>query len=224
MPLREADATAAEEGVSPAEPSRGAERGGEPGSVFPGGGPDSSGAEAAPVMASSLDGLVIRNYGSSESIPEMTSLLRDAYAHLARQGLRYVATHQDDTITARRLGRGFPLVVYLDGRLVGTATLYPPRPDSPVAWYRRPEVFYFGQFGVRPELQRQGIGVRILRALEDRARARGATELACDTAEQAEHLRSWYAREGFRMVGTTKWPVTNFQSAVLSKTIVMPGS
>lgn len=180
--------------------------------------------ERATVMASSLDGLVIRDYGSSESIPEVTLLLRDAYAHLARQGLRYVATHQDDTITARRLGRGFPLVAYLDGRLVGTATLYPPRPDSPVPWYRRPEVSYFGQFGVRPELQRQGIGVRILRALEDRARARGATELACDTAEQAEHLRSWYAREGFRVVGTTKWPVTNFQSVVLSKTIVVAGT
>lgn len=202
MPLREADAPPAEEGVSRAEPSRG--------------GPAS--------VVLSLDGLVIRDYGSSESIHEITSLLRDAYAHLARRGLRYVATHQDDTITARRLGRGFPLVVYLNGRLVGTATLYPPRPDSPVPWYRRPEVFYFGQFGVRPELQRQGIGVRILRALEDRARARGATELACDTAEQAEHLRSWYAREGFRMVGTTKWPVTNFQSVVLSKTLGMLGA
>jgi len=199
MPLREADAPSAEEEMSPR--------------------PDSPAAEAG--VGQGPDGLVIRDYGSSESISEMTSLLRDAYAHLARQGLRYLATHQDDAMTARRLGRGFPLVVYLEGRLVGTATLYPPRYDSPVPWYRRPEVFYFGQFGVRPELQRRGIGVRILRALEDRARARGATELGCDTAVQAEHLRSWYAREGFRVVGETQWAVTNFRSVVLSKTITL---
>lgn len=178
-------------------------------------------ADAPPARAvSGLDALVIRDYGSSESVAEMTLLLRDAYAHLARKGLRYLATYQDDAMTARRLGRGFPLVAYLEGRLVGTATLYPPRYDSPVEWYRNPGVFYFGQFGVLPELQKHGIGVRLLRALEERARTRGAAELACDTAEQAEHLRSWYEREGFRVIGTTKWAVTNFQSVVLSKTLV----
>ena len=104
MSLREADAPPAEEGVSPAEPSLGGERGGESDAE--------RGVEPATVMASSLDGLVIRDYGSRESIPEMTSLLRDAYAHLARQGLRYVATHQDDTITARRLGRGSAAIAF----------------------------------------------------------------------------------------------------------------
>jgi GNAT superfamily N-acetyltransferase len=205
MPLREADAPAAA-AVSGVEISRAAAARSET-------------ATPLIVPSLSLDALVIRDYGSSESIPEMTLLLREAYAHLAGKGLRYLATYQDDAMTARRLGRGFPFVVYLEGRLVGTATLYPPRPDLPVEWYRRPEVVHFGQFGVHPELQRQGIGVRMLRALEDRARARGARELACDTAEQAEHLRAWYAREGFRVVGATKWPVTNFQSVVLSKTI-----
>lgn len=205
MPLREADAAPAA-GVSRDEAT-------------------SLEAAASPsVTATSREALVIRDYSSSESIPEMTQLLRAAYAHLAQKGLRYLATYQDDLMTARRLGRGFPLVVYLEGRLVGTATLYPPRADSPVEWYRRPEVFHFGQFGVRPELQKRGIGVRLLRELEDRARARGGTELACDTAEQAEHLRSWYEREGFRVVGSMKWQVTNFQSVVMSKTIVVPGS
>lgn len=169
----------------------------------------------APIAAE----ISIRDWASSDSVPELTRLLHDAYAHLARQGLRYLATHQDELITAKRLGRGFPLVVYRDQGLVGTATLYPPRPDTPVPWYRRPEVCHFGQFGVRPDLQGQGIGVRILRALEDRARARGATELACDTAEQAERLRAWYAREGFRFIGHTQWPVTNFRSVVLSKAL-----
>lgn len=122
-------------------------------------------------------------------------------------------------MTARRLGRGFPLVAYLDGRLIGTATLYPPRADSPVEWYRREGVFSFGQFGVAPELQKRGIGRLLMRELESRARGRGARELACDTAEQAMHLRSWYEREGFRVVGSMNWNVTNFVSVVLSKTI-----
>lgn len=163
--------------------------------------------------------LHIRDWSSSDSIPELTQLLHAAYAHLAQRGLRYVATHQDDVITARRLGRGFALLVFLRGELVGTATLYPPRPDSPVLWYRRPDVLHFGQFGVRPDLQRNGIGVRILRELERRARMQGASELACDTAEQAEHLRSWYGREGYRLIGHTQWPITNFRSVVLSKTL-----
>lgn len=210
--MREADAAAAEEGMSRA--------GLRPTSIV---GPSRAGLGPASVVAPSLDGLIIRDYGSSESIPEMTQLLRDAYAHLAAKGFRYLATYQDDAMTARRLGRGFPFVVYLDRRLVGTATLYPPRHDSPVEWYRRPEVFHFGQFGVRPELQKRGIGVRMLREMEERARARGAAELACDTAEQAEHLRSWYEREGFRVLGSTQWAVTNFRSVVLSKRIVAPG-
>lgn len=174
-------------------------------------------ADAAPAAPAVSGDLVLRDWSSSDTIPELTRLLHDAYAHLARRGLRYVATHQNDIITARRLGRGFPLVAYLNQELVGTATLYPPRPDSPVPWYRRPDVFHFGQFGVRPSLQRKGIGVRILRELERRARARGASELACDTAEEAEHLRSWYDREGYRFIAHTQWAITNFRSVVLSK-------
>lgn len=163
--------------------------------------------------------LVLRDYSSGDPIQEITRLVHEAYAGLERLGFHYVASHQSDAITARRLGRGFPIVAFWCGRLVGTATLYPPRPVSPVPWYRRPEVCYFGQFAVRPELQRRGIGARLMRELEARARARGASELACDTAEGAEHLRAWYAREGFRFIEYTSWPDTNYRSVVLSKTL-----
>lgn len=203
MPLREADA-------APAAPA-----------VTDGSG-KSGESEPLPEEARprrEVSDLHIRDWSSSDSITELTQLLHAAYAHLAQRGLRYVATHQDDVITARRLGRGYALLAFLRGELVGTATLYPPRPDSPVPWYRRQDVFHFGQFGVRPDLQRNGIGVRILRELERRARIRGASELACDTAEQAEHLRSWYGREGYRLIGHTQWPITNFRSVVLSKSL-----
>ena len=161
--------------------------------------------------------LVIRDYRRSDSIPEITELLHEAYSELARMGFRYVATHQSEDVTARRLERGFPLIAEMDGRMVGTITLYPSRPDHPVEWYRRPDVCHFGQFGVRPNLQRQGIGLELLRAAEASARARGAVEIACDTAEGATHLRAWYEREGYRFVQMMDWPATNYVSVVLSK-------
>lgn len=161
--------------------------------------------------------LVIRDYRPSDSIPEITALLHEAYAGLARMGFRYLATHQGEDVTARRLARGFPLIAELDGRMVGTVTLYPSRSDHPVEWYRRPDVCYFAQFGVRSDLQRQGIGLELLRAVEANARARGAAEIACDTAEGAAHLRAWYEREGYRFIQTMDWPETNYVSAVLSK-------
>lgn len=161
--------------------------------------------------------LLIRDYRSGDSIAEITRLLHDAYADLARAGFRYLATHQSDEVTERRLARGFPLVAEQGGRLVGTVTLYPPRPDHMVAWYRNPNVYYFGQFGVSPELQKQGIGLRLLQAVEAGARDRGAAEIACDTAEGAEHLRAWYTREGYRFIEQMDWPETNYVSVVLSK-------
>jgi GNAT superfamily N-acetyltransferase len=163
--------------------------------------------------------VAIRDYRAADSVPEITALLHDAYAELAGAGFRYLATHQTEEVTARRLGRGFPLIAEMDGRIVGTVTLYPSRTDHPIEWYRRPNVCYFAQFGVKADLQRQGIGVRLLRAVEEQARLRGAVELACDTAEGAQHLRAWYGREGFREVGSMDWPETNYVSVVLSKTL-----
>jgi predicted N-acetyltransferase YhbS len=161
--------------------------------------------------------LVIRDYRATDSVSEITELLHEAYSELLRMGFRYVATHQDEGVTERRLTRGFPLIAELDGHMVGTVTLYPPREDHPVEWYRRPEVHYFGQFGVRPDFQKQGIGLELLRAAEANARARGAKEIACDTAEGAAHLRAWYERKGYRFVQMMDWPATNYLSVVLSK-------
>ena len=168
------------------------------------------------------DSIVIREMRASDSIPEITSLLHAAYAGLAARGFRYVASHQDDEITRRRLERGFPLIVEQAGRMIGTVTLYPPRPDALVPWYRRPEVHYFGQFGVLPELQGRGIGDRMMDEVERRALARGAAELALDTAEGAARLIAWYERRGYRFIEHVQWPVTNYRSVVLSRTLPEP--
>jgi GNAT superfamily N-acetyltransferase len=163
--------------------------------------------------------IVIRDLGPDDSISEITALLHAAYAALAAQGFRYVASHQDDDVTRRRLARGAPLVVERDGCLIGTVTLYPPHPEAFVPWYRRPDVRSFGQFGVLPAHQHGGLGHRLLDELERRARGEGAAELACDTAEGAAHLVAWYGRRGYRFIEHVSWPITNYRSVVLSKAL-----
>ncbi|HSQ60775.1 MAG TPA: GNAT family N-acetyltransferase [Acidobacteriota bacterium] len=166
--------------------------------------------------------ILIRDIRDDDSVPEITALLHAAYAGLAALGFRYVATYQDDDVTRRRLARGLPLIVEREGRMIGTVTLYPPHPEAYVPWYRRPDVYSCGQFGVLPEFQGQGIGARVMDEVERRARERGAAELALDTAEGASRLIAWYERRGHRLVAHVQWPVTNYRSVVLSKALSLP--
>jgi len=166
-----------------------------------------------------LGSIVIRRHRKEDDIAPITGMLHAAYAPLAAMGLRYTATHQDDKVTLSRLERGIAFVAELDGVIVATVTLYAPEPDSSCEWYRRPEVYSFGQFGVRPDLQRGGVGLRLLHLMEQQAREHGARELALDTAEGAHHLRDWYARCGYREVERVSWGNTNYTSVILSKTL-----
>lgn len=161
----------------------------------------------------------IRPISDTDSVSEITVILHRAYARLAEMGFRYLATHQGEEVTRERLGRGEAFVAELDGRLVGTVTLIPPGVLSGHEWYAKPGVAVFGQFGVLPELQGDGIGRRLMDAVEARATELGASELACDTAEGATHLIEMYTRRGYRLVGYADWDVTNYRSVVLSKTL-----
>jgi GNAT superfamily N-acetyltransferase len=161
-----------------------------------------------------------RAFQPDDDVDAITELLHTAYMPLAERGLRYHATWQDAATTLRRLTSGYPLIADLDGRIVGTVTLYGPWPDSPCEWYRRADVYHFGQFAVRPDLQRAGIGSRMLQLIEEQTLGRGGSELALDTAEPAEHLTRWYARLGYRFIDFVTWDVTNYRSVVMSKRLV----
>ncbi|WP_211325567.1 GNAT family N-acetyltransferase [Roseimicrobium gellanilyticum] len=163
--------------------------------------------------------MIIRPWREDDSLSEITRLLHESYAELAALGLRFLATHQDDSTTLRRLREGHAFVAVDRGRVVGTITLYAAQPDSPCVWYRQSGVYQFGQFAVHPERQREGIGHRLLQRIEDEARALGAIELSLDTAETAEHLCRWYARLGFRFIQHVSWDVTNYRSMVFSKSL-----
>ena len=168
-----------------------------------------------------LQEILIRPYHSDDSIGQITVLLHEAYGQLARMGLRFLATHQDEATTVERISSGVRTFVAQRGdSIVGTLTLYGPYPTSSTPWYRQPTVFHFGQFAVKPLLQRNGIGAQMIKFAEEAARTLGATELALDTAEPAQHLRQWYQRLGFRFIEYAQWDVTNYRSVILSKQLV----
>lgn len=62
---------------------------------------------------------------------------------------------------------------------------------------------YLGMLSVRPELQRMGLGVRLVRVAEAIAEAAGATCMTLRIVSLREELGRWYKRLGYHEVGTT---------------------
>jgi GNAT superfamily N-acetyltransferase len=169
-----------------------------------------------------MSDLEIRPWSPDLPVAPITTLLHAAYAPLAGMGFRYTATHQDDDMTFQRLSAGWSFLAFTGNSLTGTISLRSSNPASECPWYRRAGVFTFGQFGVSPEHQRQGIGRALLEHVEDRAASEGAEELALDTAEGADHLIRWYQSLGYREIDRVSWPDTNYRSVVLSKPLRSP--
>lgn len=161
----------------------------------------------------------IRLIGPQDSFEDLTSLLHRAYAELAAMGMRYLATWQTEEMTRQRVERGECWVAVVEGRLAGSIVFEPAGVTAGCAWYDRPEVASFHQFGVEPALQGRGIGSRLLAAVEGRAAETGAAELALDTAESADRLIRMYGKRGYRFVGRADWGRTNYESVILSKPI-----
>ncbi|OJY78599.1 MULTISPECIES: GNAT family N-acetyltransferase [unclassified Rhizobium] len=164
--------------------------------------------------------LVIRPWMETDSINEMTVLLHRAYGGLARMGLRFMATHQKDEITAKRIAEGQCFVGIIDGRICGTILFKNASQTRGCAWYDKPEVSSIAQFGVEPDLQAKGLGRQLIAFAEKQAIASGARELSLDTAEPATHLVDWYTRLGYRFIGHEQWSHTNYRSIMLSKTLL----
>jgi GNAT superfamily N-acetyltransferase len=167
--------------------------------------------------------LTLRRLDVSDSFAHLTALLHRAYAPLAASGLRFLATHQSEEVTRERCNSGVCFVAELDSCVVGTVTYYPPSATKGSPWLDRPDVASFGQLGVEPKLRGQKIGHGLVAAVEQQARIDGAVELALDTALAARHLVTWYERLGYRRIEIVSWPVTNYRSVIMSKTLVVPG-
>ena len=142
----------------------------------------------------------IRLLAPSDSLAELTALLHEAYRALADRGMRFVASHQDEQMTARRISKGECYLAFHEGQLVGTVTLDHAALSRGCPWYERPEVTSFHQFAVRPWCQGHGIGSTLLAHIERRASDQGARELALDTAEPAQDLIRFYTSRGYRFI------------------------
>jgi len=163
--------------------------------------------------------LLIRALQPSDSLSDLTALLHAAYGRLADMGLRYMATHQSEDVTRERVEQGTCLVAELNGRICGTILFRDPSATQGCPWYDRSDVASLGQFAVDPKLQSQGLGLQLMRKVEDLAVACGAAELALDTAEPATHLVEWYKRLGYRFIEHAQWSHTNYRSVILSKSL-----
>lgn len=164
----------------------------------------------------------IRLIAASDSLVELTDLLHEAYRALAGQGMRFVASHQDEKVTARRIGKGECYLAFHEGELIGTVTLDDAAHTKGSPWYERPDVASFHQFAVRPHWQGRGIGSRMLDYIECRAAQKGVVELALDTAEPAGRLINFYARRGYRFIEYVRWDAVNYRSVLLSKRLTQP--
>ncbi|QKS72786.1 GNAT family N-acetyltransferase [Paenalkalicoccus suaedae] len=151
-------------------------------------------------------------------IEELTVVLNRAYKQLADMGMRYVASHQNSTITRERIAQARCLVA-LDGeRIVGTISFYPPGTKVSCPWYSKSDVAVIGQFGVLPEYQGSGVGKRLLDAIEQYAREQDHMHhVALDTAETADHLIALYTKRGYGFVEYVDWEATNYRSVIMSK-------
>lgn len=150
---------------------------------------------------------LIRPLAESDSIEEITELLHAAYRELGELGLRFTAVDQSVERTERRLsgGRTFVAVEASSGRMIGTITLNLLKEDDDPPLYLRPDCVSFGQFGVHPQWQGQGIGSALHERVKKCALEKGFRWLALDTAEPAVHLVKLYEKWGYQVEGEHQW-------------------
>lgn len=154
-----------------------------------------------------------------KSLSEITKMLHDCYRPLLERGMRYVASHQPNEVTLKRLTRGYGFLAFLSDELIGTISLIKAYSTASNKWYQNPKVFFFTQFAVKQKLQGKGIGTLLMDYIESFAKEKGAGEIALDTSEKAKELISYYKKRGYRFIEYTKWSQTNYRSVIMSKTL-----
>lgn len=170
-------------------------------------------------MNSDTRDLLVRHLSPSDDLQRITDLIHQAYAPHAARGLRYWGTHQSVEDTATRFASGQGYVVESCGEVLGTITVRPPQPESPLLLYRR--AWSIVQFAVSPRHKGAGIGKMLHEAALDHARRSGAEVMAIDTAAPAEALIEMYRAWGYRQVGEHSWSHTNYVSVVMTRPLAI---
>lgn len=170
---------------------------------------------------SETEHIKFRQISKDDSIDELTQLLNKSYKFLADMGLNYVAATQDSSITLKRIASAYKCFIGIQNdKIVSTICLYSPRPSDKGSWYNKDFVAKVGQFAVVPELQKYGIGSKMMDIVEAEAKnIENVKEIALDTAETAYHLIGFYGKRGYRYIETISWDMTNYNSVILSKSL-----
>ena len=165
-----------------------------------------------------MSSVIVRPWSSEDSFEELTELLHRAYAELASQGLRFTATDQKVETTIRRVESGQTWVAEIDGRVVGTITLYIGAKEWQPRYYANEGVAFFGQFGVDPSARGLGIGLLLHQKVVELAREQGLRELALDTSDKAHHLIKLYESWGYKVVDRHEFGGTiNYASVIMAR-------
>lgn len=162
------------------------------------------------------NGTRIEPYEEQFDIPHITEFVHRGYASLLKQGLRFVATHQDEATTLRRVNHGQTFLAIRNAGLVGIISCYGPHLGD-CETYSRHDTAKFGHFAVEPSLRNSGIGSLLLQHVEDYARSIGFEYMALDTGEPATDLVAYYAKRGYEIVEHVKWDEVNYPSVVMRK-------
>ena len=167
-------------------------------------------------------GIVLRRFDPSrDSYEELTALLHTAFARLGAMGLNCTCVEQTAATTRRRVEAGECYVAEMNGRIIATMTLYGRDDASACEHYRRERVATLRQLAVDPAWQSVGVGRMLLQHAERWADLHGYTELALDTPFPAAHLVRFYRRQGFRFVRVMRFAGKVYDSAILSKALVV---
>lgn len=155
-----------------------------------------------------------------DSLEQITQLLHSAYAKLASKGFNYVAATQSTEVTQSRLNSGQGVIARKGGVIIGTITYYTgTRGTYEPEHYKKSSIGHFGQFAVLPALQKHSIGSKLVEFVESLALADGKSEIACDTAEGAIDLVTYYKSRGYRTIGYHQWEHATYRSVLLSKSL-----
>lgn len=138
-------------------------------------------------------------------------LVNSAYKELADMGLNYTATYQDETITRDRIRKGRAFVLVKNDEIVGTVLF------TIENHFTNKKSGYISQLAIKPTLKKSGLGTILMNFCEDLARIQGLETIQLDTAKPAMHLVNWYQKQGYKIVGETKWEGKTYESWIFEK-------
>jgi uncharacterized damage-inducible protein DinB/GNAT superfamily N-acetyltransferase len=162
----------------------------------------------------------IRLLAVRDSLQALTRLLHRAYAPLVERGMLFSAATQGVEVTARRAAQGQCFVAVRDREIVGTATVCGPQ-DEPeaalVPWFRDSNTAYVHQLAVAPEVQRFGVGARLVQHCEAWARENGYHSMVTGVAVGAAELSAMFRRLGYGEVGQVQGLGRGYRSLILHR-------